>query len=133
MTKKKLKIKYVKTIEDSDWDDLVQSTYGRPYCFQQQDGCKSRGIYELTIPCLGEDFKNTTLPEIVNHSEMGVSFEAWKARDPKEWNGKISIDKDFCLSLWWTRNFYPSIEMVANDLYRQGLIEAGNYIINIDW
>ena len=132
MSKKKLKFRNIRTIESSDWDDLVQSTYGRPYCFQQQDGCKGRGIYELTIPVCGpEDYENNALPEIVNYKEMGVSFEAWKKRDPKEWNGKDS--GDWVLDLWWTRNFYPNIEVVANDLYERGLIEKGDYIINIDW
>lgn len=132
MVKKKLKFRNTKTIESSDWDDLVQSTYGRPYCFQQQDGCKSRGTYELTIPSkYAEDYKETSIPEIVNFKDMGVSFEAWKARNPKEWNGKDS--EDYVLDLWWTRNFYPSVEVVANDLYHKGLIEAGDYVINIDW
>lgn len=128
---KKLKIRKASVIDVQEWDALVINTYGKPYRFQQQDGCKSRGTYELTIPCdYAEDFPNNTIPEIVNGNEMGVSFEAWKARDPKEWNGK---EYDWAVDLWWDRNFYPSIEIVANDLYKRGLIEAGNYIINIDW
>ena len=43
-------VRTVKMIDCDDWDDLVSSTYGRPYCFQQQDGCQSRGIVNLTIP-----------------------------------------------------------------------------------
>ena len=31
-----------------DWDDLVVQTYGRPYCFQQQDGCKERQRVHIT-------------------------------------------------------------------------------------
>lgn len=30
--------KLEKMIEVSDWDELVQNTYGLPYNFQQQDG-----------------------------------------------------------------------------------------------
>ncbi len=132
MSKKKLKFRNTRTIEVNDWDDLVSTTYGRPYSFQQQDGCKSRGTYELTIPSkYVEDYKETSIPEIVNGKEMGVSFEAWKTRDPKEWTGKDNAD--YVLDLWWTRNFYPSVEVVANDLYERGLIEAGDYVINIDW
>ena len=37
-------IKSVKMIEVSDLDDIVVKTYGRPYNFQQQDGCKGREI-----------------------------------------------------------------------------------------
>ena len=29
--------------------------------------------------------------------------------------------------------FFPDITMIIEDLYTEGLIEAGNYIINIDW
>lgn len=29
-------------IEVQEWDALVEKTYGRPYKFQQQDGCQSR-------------------------------------------------------------------------------------------
>lgn len=35
--------------------------------------------------------------------------------------------------MWWVRNFYPDVNMVANDLYEKGLLEAGEYLINIDW
>jgi hypothetical protein len=35
--------------------------------------------------------------------------------------------------MFWERNFYPDTYTVANDLYDKGLIEAGDYIINIDW
>lgn len=41
----KLKTKTQKVIEVSDWDNLVQETYGRPYNFQQQYGCQSRGEF----------------------------------------------------------------------------------------
>lgn len=119
-------------VDVQDFDNLVWETYGKPYSFQQQDGCKERGTYHLTVPekynC---DFENDTIPEVINGNEMGVSFKAWLARDPKEWNGDPE-DERF-LDLFWDRNFYPSIETLANDLYSKGLIEAGEYVINIDW
>ena len=31
-----------------------------------------------------EDYENTSVPEVINGEEMGVSFAAWLARDPKE-------------------------------------------------
>lgn len=37
-----MNIKTIKQIDVSDWDALVTKTYGRPYSFQQQDGCKER-------------------------------------------------------------------------------------------
>lgn len=65
---------------------------------------------------------------------MGVSFKAWLARDPKQpLNSPDEWDRKNGLSLWWQRNFYPDVQMVANDLYEKGLIEAGEYVIDIDW
>ena len=129
-----MKIKNVMMIEESDWNKLVKKTYGRPYDFQQQDGCKDRGTFNLTVPSEEtNDFENNEVPEIVNHSEMGVSFAAWLARDPnKNLNGNDECDS-WEIKMWWERNFYPSIEMVANDLHAKGLLKAGEYVINIDW
>jgi len=127
-----MKIKNVKMIDESDWNELVEKTYGRTYDFQQQDGCQDRGVFNLTVPSKEtNDFENDAVPEVVNHSEMGVSFKAWLARDPK----KPLPDEtgDFSLDLWWRRNFYPSIEMVANDLHKRGLLAEGKYVIDIDW
>ena len=64
---------------------------------------------------------------------MGVSFKAWLERDPKQkLNDKVDRD-NFSLNLWWERNFYPSIDMIINDLHKKGLIEEGEYVIEIDW
>ena len=120
-----------KLIDVQDWDNLVIETYGRPYSFQQQDGCKDRDLVSITVPDECEDFENDTVPEIVNGDEMGVSFKAWLARDPK--TPLKDRDDAFGLTLWWERNFYPDVQMIANDLYEKGLIEAGDYLINIDW
>jgi len=35
--------------------------------------------------------------------------------------------------MWWERNFYPDVEMIANDLHKRGILEAGEYVIDIDW
>jgi len=43
-------VKNVKMIDVWDWDKLVEETYGRTYCFQQQDDCRGRGIFDITIP-----------------------------------------------------------------------------------
>src|SRR5882672_8837650 len=126
-----IKYKTEKVIEVGDWDDLVMETYGKPYNFQQQDGCKERGVFHLAVP---EDIDDSempdSVPEIVNGNEMGVSFKAWLARDPKQ--PIKNQTSDFELELFWERNFYPDVQMVANDLYKKGLIEAGEYTINID-
>ena len=120
-------------IDVSDWDHLVETTYGRPYSFQQQDGCKPRGREHLHIGSTWEpdDFEEDSVPDVINGEEMGVSFAAWLARDPKEWNGKEGDER--YLDLFWGRNFYPTAESVGHDLLKRGLIEAGTYTIDIDW
>lgn len=128
-----LKYKNEKIVEVRDWDNLIEETYGRLYTFQQQEGCQSRGIVRLTIPDEEDydDEMNDSIPEIVNGEEMGVKFSVWLARDPKQ---PIPGQKhDWELDLFWERNFYPNVQTVANDLYNKGLIEPGDYTINIDW
>lgn len=126
-----LKVKNTKTIEVSDWDNLVIETYGKPYSFQQQDDCQSRGMVYITIPDenFEEEEMNHFIPEVINGSVMGVKFDVWLARDPKTpfEDGRDDLD------LWWDRNFYPNLQTVANDLHKKGLIEAGEYAIEIDW
>lgn len=130
-----LKYSKQKVIDVEDWDDLVTETYKRPYNFQQQDGCKERQRVYLTIPTNEPyDYENATISEIVNGDEMGVSFKAWLERDPKQsLDTGDKWDREYGLDLWWERNFYPNVQMVANDLHEKGLIEAGDYVIDIDW
>lgn len=129
-----LNIKNVMLVSVQDWDALVIETYKRRYNYQQQDGCKDRGIVEFSVPVENAedyDFENDNIEETINGDEMGVSFKAWLSRDPMEWNGDSKDARH--LDLFWRRNFYPSIEVIANDLFQKGLIPAGNYVINIDW
>ncbi len=129
-----LKTRKEQVVSVQDWDDLVIKTYGRPYSFQQQDGCKERQRVYLTVPCPADDFENDTIPEEVNGDEMGVSFKAWLTRDPKQsLNTNDKWDREHGLSMFWERNFYPAVEMIANDLHAKGLVEAGEYTIDIDW
>lgn len=128
-----MKIRTEQVIDVPEWDKFVVKTYKRPYKFQQQDGCKSRGVFRFSIPSDDEewDYENDSIPEIVNGEKRGVSFAAWLARDPEQ---PIKNQKyDFELNLWWIRNFYPSFDMVAADLHKKGLLKTGEYTINIDW
>lgn len=126
-----LPYKTIKLIDINVFNKLVIETYGKPYNFQQQEGCKSRGLEYVSVPDDPKDYENDTIPEIVNHPETGVSFKAWLERDPNQLlSGNSSI---FSLNLWWTRNFYPDVSMILNDLHSKGLIEAGDYAIDIDW
>lgn len=126
-----IKFKNKQVIDVGDWDSLVESTYGKPYSFQQQDGCKERGTHNITIPDGAHDFENDSVPDEINGDEMGVSFAAWLARDIKEWNGYPG-DINY-IAMFWERNWYPDVQMIANDLHAKGLIPAGEYVIDIDW
>ena len=126
-----MKFKTEKFIDVQEWENLVKETYGKPYSFQQQDGCQSRGIRSLDVPADPSCCDNDTVMEKINGPEMCVRFEAWLKRDPKQpfENGE---DVRF-LDMWWERNFYPSINDIANDLHKKGLLEEGKYQIVIDW
>jgi hypothetical protein len=129
-----IKYKNVKQIDVNDWDKLVSKTYGRTYSFQQQDGCKERQSWGIIVPVEDpEDYENDTVPEIVNHEEMGVSFEAWLKRDPEQKLSSPDDQESWSLALWWERNFYPNVDMIINDLHSKGLLEAGEYEIDINW
>jgi hypothetical protein len=120
-----LKYKTINLVEVQDFDKLVEDTYGRPYSFQQQAGCKSRGVEWVCVPDTvyddPEDWPDE-IPLVVNGDEMGVSFKSWLAKDPKSLQ-----------SIIWERNFYPNPQEVLNDLHNKGLIEPGEYLIHIDW
>lgn len=129
-----MKIENKKFIESEDWDELVEETYGRIYKFQQQQGCQDRGIVNITIPDTAyNDEMHDSIPEIVNGEEMGVKFDVWLARDPKQLLLNKEDQQSWSLGMWWERNFYPDLQTIANDLHKKGLIEAGEYVINIDW
>lgn len=128
-----IKYKNTKVIEESDWSELVKTTYGKPYRFQQQQGCQDRGHFHITIPdeAENEEEMHESIPEKVNGKVMGVKFEKWLERSPTQ-----AVDGDttpWMIELFWERNFYPDIQTVANDLHKRGLIEAGDYVIDIDW
>ncbi|ADQ53339.1 hypothetical protein 65p331 [Aeromonas phage 65] len=125
-------MKSVTIMSVQEWDDLVSSTYGRDYSFQQQDDCKERQTVYFSCPhAYPYDYENDTVPEKVNHPEMGVSFKAWLERDPK--TPIVGQTSDWELNMWWERNFYPEMSMIVNDLHDKGLLPAGDYGINIDW
>ena len=126
-------MKTIPEIGVSEWDALVKKTYNRPYSLQQQGGCSGHSIQGIDAPSEASDYERESIPEEVNHSEKGVSFAAWLARNPKQ---KLSNDDEpesYCLELWWHRNFYPDLQMVVNDLHAKGLLEAGEHTILIDW
>lgn len=133
---KPLKYEEVRVIQLNDWDYFVKRVYGKIYAFQQQDGCQPRGTYFFSVPDEWyEDFEATEIPYKINGKEMGVSFETWLNTDPEDTKKYFEEPRltDFNNRLFWYRNFYPDIGMIINDLHSKGLLESGEYMINIDW
>lgn len=128
-----IKTKTVQVIDVDDFDNLVEETYGRPYSFQQQDGCKERQHVSISVPDEPYDYENDTIPEEINGDEMGVSFAAWLARDPNLPIPNKQYQDEWYTRMFWERNFYPDVSMIVNDLHAKGLLPAGKYEIDIDW
>lgn len=130
----KLKVSNRKLIELHDWDKLVEETYGKIYSFQQQEGCQDRGIVDIEVSKDEvEDTYPDKIPIIINGDEMGVSFKTWLNTTKENIEDKLKGFDKQTSSLIWERNFYPDIQVIANDMCRKGLIEEGAYSINIDW
>lgn len=106
-----------KVVALADFNALVVATYGKPYDFQQQDGCRDRGIHAFTAPVeFPEDYGDPF--------DYGISFAEWV---------KSEVPSCPYEAIDWVREVYPSLDMVVNDLHSRGLIEAGDYILLIDW
>lgn len=126
-----LRVRKENVISVQDWDKLVVETYGRPYSLQQQSGCMERQRIPITVPGDAFDYANDSITEDAEIEEMGVSFAAWLARNPKK---PVNGDKrKWIRDMWWERNFYPDLETIANDLYKRKLLRRGSYVIEIDW
>jgi hypothetical protein len=124
-------MKTVKVINTYEFDDLVEKTYGKHYCFQQQDGCKPEGTVFFNIPTRGTDYARDSIPEVVNGDIIGVSFKAWLERDIDQGLSGTDDDSPWDIIMFWTRSFYPHPDILLNDLHSKGLIPAGNLVIDI--
>ena len=93
----------VEMVDVQEWDKLVRDTYGKPYSFQQQDGCKAREIVDIEVPSkYVNDYPNSSIIEKVNGPEEGVSFKSWLDRDPKT-EMKDEKDGSRWLDMFWHR------------------------------
>jgi hypothetical protein len=119
LLKEMLKYRTQRVISLRDWDQLVKDTYGKEYAFQQQDGCRERQQYHITIPSSWTN--DDSMQDEPRKNAQGVKFSVWLEEDPN-WS-RLDI----------IRNFYPDVETLANDLFSKGLIEEGSYVIDVDW
>lgn len=125
----------VKLVESSELDRFVEEIYGKPFCFQQQAGCRSRGTISVTVPVKYlKDFEEGYDAKEVAESEgyYSVSLKDWLDRDPDE-KFQSNEKYDWETIMIWQRNFYPDIDVIFDDLHKKGLIEEGKYLINISW
>lgn len=86
-----IKISKRQQINSHDWDELVVETYGKPYIFQQQEGCQERGTFILSVPDEEYDYDSDMhddIPLEINGYEMGVKFQKWLKRTQKNMKRK---------------------------------------------
>lgn len=134
--KPRLEVQTKKVIDVDDWNRFIEDTYWKTYHFQQQDWCKDRGVESfIASKTEYESYKNDSVPFKVNWDKMWVSLDAWLKMDTETAREKLPADekKDYCIDLFFERNFYPHIEELASDLCKKWLLEEWEYTINIDW
>lgn len=135
----KLEFEIRKVVEEGCWNFFIENTFNKgpyTYNFQQQDGCRERGPYLVEVPPSEEDLLDG--PELLNeeisyevNGEMyGVSLETWLNTSKVDTASKL--EKDYLNDLYWCRHFYPRINELVNHLYKLGLIEEGDFYIEID-
>lgn len=124
-----LEYENIRLVDSDDFDYLVETIYMKPYQFQQQDGCKDRGIVEFSVPMDPDEEYDSQIPIKINGDKMGVSFDTWLNHDV---NDKF-FEEEWRNALFYERNFYPEFWKLVNDLHSKGHIEEGKYILNIDW
>lgn len=128
-----LKYKTVKIIYSTDLDKLVEETYKKSYCFQQQDGCRERGEqFWIKIPSVEsyDEFYPDKLYKFTDNFSFGVKFETWLNTNPS--NSIDGISETSKIKTHWKRHFYPDYHILLNDLHEKDLIEKGEYIIQVD-
>lgn len=122
MTDPKLNPTTLTTIWESGFSKYVTEHYGRPYKLQQQGDMLAQGSYvQITVPDEEAWDENPTLAE-------------WQAATPPGEHPEGGYDPNVSTeNMRWERDYYPSLEVVANDLHAKGLLDAGEYLIRVYW
>lgn len=120
-----MRIEKVNLISENDFSKLAVDTYGRPYQLQQQGDCLGQDtIIRLTVP---EEPMGWT----------GPTLEEWRERplnlQPEEYTRGDWEEHTYLRDMWWEREFYPDVQVVANDFHARGLLPEGDYVIHIWW
>lgn len=123
-----LKSKAVRIVQHYDWDEFVEEVYGKIYSFKAQPDKLFTKMQHITVPLEEvEEYKNTEITFEPFPLRFGVRFETWKNTTPEETLKHFEFDYDN--DNFWAHGFFPHTQMIANDLYANGLLEAGEYVI----
>ena len=129
-------------VNHNDWNKFITEVYGKPYNFQQQDGCRSRGVYDFSLPFdfelydEEEDFLDFVDRTDFNKNQSCVKFSVWKDEKVKYKDPDKTVfyqDEYEDERLYWVRAFYPNLYTLLDDLYKKGLLEDGDYELVVSW
>lgn len=116
---RELKSETIQRIEESDFSDLVQAVYKRPYRLQQSSELGQYEYLTLEVEELSQ-FDDETLAEV--------------DREINEWvNSKLPKLEGRALELWWQRENAPDLEALVIDLTIRGHLKPGEYILTVWW
>lgn len=114
---KLIEYKTVKQIIYSDFNDLVMSTYKRPYNLQQHDYLGQNEVFNITV-----------------YSKDDYSLEdVEKMREEVEDWAKSKAPEDFFEEIDFIRKNYPDLDSILLDLSIKGFISPGEYEILVWW
>jgi hypothetical protein len=82
------------------------------------------GVNVLKLLYMKEINRDPKEPLNPSKEELKECNYYWGESEEDEMKWKQDISH---INMFWERNFYPNVQMVANDLHKKGLIEAGEY------
>lgn len=142
-----IKVETWKVINESEFNEVVSKTYGRPYHLQQQgDMLGNDTTHRIEVSKDGSE--GCSGGSVSLNEWLAVDPETHKFPDPRwETTGKHLPDdhpsKKFYpeflepgtsyYDMHWERDFYPDMDELLDDLLEKGLIEEGTYQINVSW
>ena len=102
-----LKYKTVKLVWESDLQDLILDTYGR------------RTEWAAEQEMSQNETRNFTVPSNRYVDEDSLTVAQWLAGETTELYGYTLVE--------------PEMQLILNDLHARGLVEAGEYVVEVWW
>lgn len=112
--------KQVHLVHELELSRFISYVYKRPYSMQQVEFLSQDTMLSVTVG---------------DHPSESVywgqeAFEEWRDRDA---NDHDQHEDNFMRTLTWQREYGCSIEPIMQDLFKQGLLPAGDYIVHVWW